>query len=287
MNKVLVLYHSDADGFASAYALWTHYRDEATYVPVQYGQPVPEIPEGIEHIYIVDFSYRREICEELAEKYVLTIIDHHQTAEKDLVGLPYALFDQCYSGCVLTWAYLEESKPPLILQYVQDRDLWKFELPHSEEVNLFIAALPFDFMVWDDYANDDDFFFCAYAAGSAIKSFRDQQIKSVLKNTRKMLLADFLVPVVNCSNNISEVGHALNEAHPEAPFSVSYCDRKDLRSWSLRSVGEFDVSAVAKLFGGGGHKHAAGFTTDVTWIEVPDPAFEKAFKDASRIQALP
>jgi nanoRNase/pAp phosphatase (c-di-AMP/oligoRNAs hydrolase) len=28
---------------------------------------------------------------------------------------------------------------------------------------------------------------------------------------------------------------------------------------SLRSKGDFDVSAIAKRFGGGGHKNAAGF----------------------------
>jgi nanoRNase/pAp phosphatase (c-di-AMP/oligoRNAs hydrolase) len=27
----------------------------------------------------------------------------------------------------------------------------------------------------------------------------------------------------------------------------------------LRSIGEFDVSHLARQFGGGGHKHAAGF----------------------------
>lgn len=29
--------------------------------------------------------------------------------------------------------------------------------------------------------------------------------------------------------------------------------------YSLRSRGDFDVSAIAKKFGGGGHKNAAGF----------------------------
>ena len=28
---------------------------------------------------------------------------------------------------------------------------------------------------------------------------------------------------------------------------------------SLRSVGDYDVSAIAKTFGGGGHRNAAGF----------------------------
>jgi nanoRNase/pAp phosphatase (c-di-AMP/oligoRNAs hydrolase) len=41
---------------------------------------------------------------------------------------------------------------------------------------------------------------------------------------------------------------------------VTYYDTEDNRKYSLRSVeGGVDVSEVAALFGGGGHKHAAGF----------------------------
>lgn len=51
---------------------------------------------------------------------------------------------------------------------------------------------------------------------------------------------------------------------PDAPFSASYCDRGDgKRSYSLRSLGDFDVSAVARMFGGGGHRNAAGFVVDL------------------------
>ena len=32
--------------------------------------------------------------------------------------------------------------------------------------------------------------------------------------------------------------------------------------YSLRSKGDFDVSIIAKAFGGGGHKNAAGFESD-------------------------
>jgi nanoRNase/pAp phosphatase (c-di-AMP/oligoRNAs hydrolase) len=38
-----------------------------------------------------------------------------------------------------------------------------------------------------------------------------------------------------------------------------------LRIFSLRSVGDFDVSAIAKIYGGGGHKNAAGFTVPIGW----------------------
>ena len=71
---------------------------------------------------------------------------------------------------------------------------------------------------------------------------------------------EYFIPCVNASENVSELGNLMCERYPDAPFSMSYCDRGDgMRSYSLRSIGDFDVSVVAKAFGGGGHKNAAGF----------------------------
>lgn len=46
----VVLHHDDEDGFGSAYAIWCHDRytmrqKDRLYIPVNYGQPVPELPE--------------------------------------------------------------------------------------------------------------------------------------------------------------------------------------------------------------------------------------------------
>ena len=273
-----VLHHNDADGFGAAYALWAGLTDEATFIPVQYGQPVPEIPVQTTELLIVDFSYDRQTLEALAAKYDLTVLDHHKTAQQDLEGLPYAHFDMTKAGCRLAWEYIYPFQPlPDILSYVEDRDLWKFDLPFSEEVNLYIASLPWDFEVWDNFDLDT-----AVAAGKAVKAFRDNQIQSALKNVRRMQFTvngcRYEVPVVNASANVSELGNEMCKAYPEAPFSVSYCDRQDVRSWSLRSIGEFDVSAVAKEFGGGGHRNAAGFATEIGWPMEHSEAFLKRFE---------
>ena len=103
-------------------------------------------------------------------------------------------------------------------------------------------------------------------SGKAIKAFRDRQIDHAVKNSRMEYFAGYTIPVVNLSSNISEVGNELCKRFPEAPFCVSYCDRSDRkRSFSLRSIGDFDVSLVARNYGGGGHRNAAGFTTEVPW----------------------
>ncbi len=55
----------------------------------------------------------------------------------------------------------------------------------------------------------------------------------------------------------SEVAGELSEGHP---FAAVYVETSTDIIWSLRSRGDFDVSEIAKKFGGGGHKNAAGFT---------------------------
>jgi len=264
MKPVTVLYHSDADGFASAYAAWRVYQDTATYIPVQYNQPVPEIPDGTTHLLIVDFSYDRETCDALAAKYALLVIDHHKSAEENLRGSNYAIFSMNKSGCALTWEYFHRREPmPAILAYVQDPDLWKFELEDSEAINLYIATIPFDFEFWHDEVLRSDFVFSARNAGWHIQAFRNGQIQAALRDVRIMFWDIHEVPVVNCSANVSEVGNELCRQYPAAPFSATYCDRKGVRSWSLRSVGDFDVSEVARRYGGGGHRNSAGFATEI------------------------
>lgn len=282
---IAVLYHNDADGFGAAYAAWTKFGNTATYIAVQYSEPVPEIPEGTTQLFIVDFSYDRATCEALAEKYAVVILDHHKTAQAALEGLDYAIFDMTKSGCRLAWEYFwpEDTEIPSLLQYVEDRDLWRWELPYSEEVNLFIATLEFDFMRWEQIVRLRDML-VPRERGAAIKSFRDGQIKSAMKNVRRMWFdvngERYVVPVANAAENISEIGNEMCKAYPDMPFSVSYCDRLGCRSWSLRSIGEFDVSAVAKALGGGGHRNAAGFSTEHFWPQGQTEEFLKGFEEA-------
>lgn len=76
----------------------------------------------------------------------------------------------------------------------------------------------------------------------------------------------YLIPVVELladgseDRYVSDVCQFLYKANPQTPFVA--CVTSD-GSWSLRSDQNSrraaDVSAIAKKFGGGGHKHAAGF----------------------------
>jgi len=255
--KTHILYHGTcADGFGGAWAAWKRLGDTAEYIPVQYGQPRPEVPEGAP-LYLVDFSYSREIILALRDRHpALTILDHHKTAQEALAGHDFAIFDMEKSGAMLAWKHFHpgQAPPPLIL-YVQDRDLWRFELPSSREVSAGLWSLPMTFEAWDaasvpNLAQD----------GSAILRYMGQQTAMICSQAREQSLGGHTVPVVNATSLWSEVGEELIRRFPDAPFAASYFETaRGLRKWSLRSRGSFDVSAVAKQFGGGGHRNAAGF----------------------------
>ena len=127
-TNVNVLYHRDcADGFGAAWAAYQKLGYAGvSYHSCSYGEPPPEMEPGGE-VYILDFSFPRNVMLEIMERYETVLIDHHETAEEEIGDLPGCHFDTSHSGAVLAWRWFhEESKMPEILLYVEDRDLWKW-----------------------------------------------------------------------------------------------------------------------------------------------------------------
>ena len=155
---------------------------------------------------------------------------------------------------------------PMLVDYVEDRDLWRHRLGDSKIINAAIGVLPFTFEAWD-YAETRD---CAYARlyddGEVVLAKVAQYVAEASKNLRWATVAGYRVPVVNAPQvDISELldtvltGDA-NANMPPCDFAVGWWQRFDgLFQYSLRSRGDFDVSEIAKKFGGGGHQNAAGF----------------------------
>ena len=277
----IVIYHGPdcPDGFCSAWLIWRYYDNEADFYPTTYDMDPPDVAGR--DVLILDFSYPRDILERLySEAASLLVLDHHRSAEAALQGLPYCRFDMERSGAQLTWDWLCEQDNevqrvairqerrrldrrgdlyPETVAYVADRDLWRWGLPNSREINAAIASLPFDFHVWADLAR---FGMDSYRSeGAAILRYQSQIIAQHVKRARVEDLAGYTVPVVNASSLFSEIAGELSEGYP---FAAVWFDRDDgVRQYSLRSrpPDGIDVSEIARRFGGGGHFHAAGFET--------------------------
>jgi oligoribonuclease NrnB/cAMP/cGMP phosphodiesterase (DHH superfamily) len=269
------LYHSNCfDGFGAAISAWRLYGDQAKYIPVSYGKPAPETPEA-ETIYLLDFCYPKKIIEELATRCIVRVLDHHKSAQEALKGYPFAgnninernlapvsvNFDMNRSGAVIAWEWFHPDKPiPLLLQYIQDRDLWLFNLPQSEEYHAWLRSYPFDFTLWNGFLEAMEAGNLAnLSEGVAIKRSADQTVAMMCKNYRYAQIAGHRAVTVNATCHWSEVGHYLLKKHPKAAFAASFGTLGTGKvMWSLRSQGDFDVSEIAKQFNGGGHKNASG-----------------------------
>lgn len=57
---------------------------------------------------------------------------------------------------------------------------------------------------------------------------------------------------------VSDTLNELCKRDPSTPFAFNFWEKDGFTKYELRSVGDFDVSVLAKRLGGGGHKNAAG-----------------------------
>lgn len=264
-----VIYHGNCqDGMTAAWAAWKRFGDSAEYRAANYGDPLPMIDDGTP-VFVLDFSYPRATLVGLERRCPVTVLDHHKTAQADLDGLSFAIFDAEMSGASLAWWYFHDSGRtqawPRIVQYVEDRDLWRFALPESREISQWLRCFPYTLDAWDAAAQQLEarWDLCA-RDGRAMLRFQDQAVSVMADRAVWRDIGGYRVPVVNATVFFSEVGERLCSLHPEAPFAAYYFDRQDgKRQWGMRSRGDFDCSAVAKKLGGGGHPGAAGFTEEI------------------------
>lgn len=262
----LCLYHKNcSDGLGAAHAVreWLKEQDrlsDVTFKTIQYGDEPPNVT-GFD-VFIVDFSFPRDVLLEMHEQAKsLIVIDHHKTAQAQLADLPFCIFDMDKAGCILTWEYLfPKTPPPGLFFYLQDRDLWQWELPQSKEVSAALKSYKPFFNVWDEFMTIAGLNKLK-AEGVAILRYQEQQISTALSQKMEYVsIGGYIVPCANCTHLISELG---NEMAQGQPFAALYFDTTDKRVFSLRSTDEgIDVAEIAKLYGGGGHRNAAGFTVN-------------------------
>lgn len=155
----------------------------------------------------------------------------------------------------MAWEFWHPERPfPEAFALIEDRDLWRWALPDSREVGLALAQEPFEFERWASLDVD-----ALRTLGRCLMDFQANLIGRILSKTHWITLGGYRVPACNSSLFQSELGDELCQKHPDAPFAAVYYNKGETVAWSLRSIGEFDVSAVAASFGGGGHRNAAGF----------------------------
>lgn len=284
--RPLVIYHDNcADGFGAAWAAWCKLGDNAEYLPMNYNDKRVSVegdnlnfPVSLagRNIYILDFSFKPEIMGAmLGLVNHITWIDHHKTAFEDNglgptklhinrnpdIGAHYIL-DPDHSGCVLAWQHFNPELPiPIGLQLIEDRDLWRWQMVNTRDFATGLRSEPFSFerfnwLMWQP--ND------AIDAGRAMNKLFDEQLANITARPMPVDLYDIdgnlhMGLATNCTPNFSsEAGNIL--ARQSETFGMTWVLSQDGNiNVSLRSIGDYDVSKIARNYGGGGHRNAAGF----------------------------
>jgi oligoribonuclease NrnB/cAMP/cGMP phosphodiesterase (DHH superfamily) len=260
MKTPIIVYHDCChDGITALWAVLRKYPDGVPYPGKYEAEPDIELMRGRD-VIIVDFSWKHPQISKIKEACnSLLVIDHHKTAQAELAGFDFCVFDMDRSGAGLTWDTLFPDEPrPQLINYVEDRDLWKFSLPYCKEIHLACNCEPLSIdtrqVLIDIPINE------LIERGKVLQKYHDKLVNTTTRHKPLINIAGHLVPCVGCATMelISDVGHVLAVGQP---FAATYFkNNEDKYIFSLRSSDDgVDVSEIAKCFGGGGHKHAAGF----------------------------
>lgn len=287
--RPLCIYHGGCDdGFGAAFAVNLFFAGDVEFHYGVYHEDPPDVSGR--DVLLVDFSYERAVIDRMANQArAVVILDHHKSAAEDLAPFAVhrsrpgalgwddvprllrelkernrppviALFDMERSGAGITWDFFFGSRPrPWLIDYVEDRDLWRKALPHSDEIAMALSSYPQDFDTWQriiDAGAD-----ALLADGRAIHRYYRTLVDALKRNAVRAVIGGVDVPVVNAPIQFAnEVAGELAEGEP---FAACYWNHPRGTTYSLRSrQGGMDVSEIAKLYGGGGHRAAAGFTVD-------------------------
>ena len=284
----IVCYHKNCpDGIGG---LWVanHYQE----IPIHYPLPAGENPEidqlEEKRILFVDVCPQVHfILSTIHTAKKITILDHHKTS-KEMVdtivreNIPNleVVFDMERSGARIAWDYFFPASPcPFFIQYIEDKDLWKWKLEFSQEINFALQ----------DHLNLKEFtcffqqektsFQTLLKEGEALKEKNDEKIKLIssqaIKGSFHCDEQTYHVMIVeNADRSLtSDVGNYLCESYPEIDFAVITFQKPEYYSVSLRGIkGKCpDLSKIAEHYGGGGHESSSGMRVTDLEKMIGDP----------------
>ena len=284
--RTVILYHGNCpDGFGGAYAAWKKFGDSAEYIPLSRdaAPPTPESLAGAT-LYFIDFCFPKELMEQyVSTAGSLTVLDHHEGVEDVITSMPEYRYTSDHSGAVIAWQYFHPETPvPLLLQYIEQGDLYKFEMPECEEILSYIYTRPQAFLEWDMLAAqlaDPMERARIIEKGASYAEHKQIIVEQIMHLAELVEFEGHRTYLASCSKQFtSPVGNALAKRLPPLAMVAS------VHSWglrvSLRSAGDLDVSALARKYGGNGHPYAAAFSLrwndPIPWTPILDTKKEVA-----------
>lgn len=289
MNIHVFFHDNDLDGRASGAILKKSLQElmklSVILHPYNYGDPFPynEISSK-DVLYFADVvvtPYSEMV--DIYKKYDTTIIDHHQSFinfisyRSDIQIFKGIQVSDKRSACELTWNYLfPNDKTPLPIKLLSsydtwdntDQDFWNtVVLPFQYGMKVIETSPIINWLFWEQllsFTPEQEENFVAETAknGQIILKYQETTNKKIVSTNSFETNFNELRTI--CCNSNLKTSDLYNSVWDEKKYDIMLTfdiNKNGLYSVSLYTTKEhLDVSAIAKKYGGGGHKKAAGFS---------------------------
>ena len=266
---MLVIHHDDLDGkCAAAIMQYAQPSKSVEFYPIQYGDDFsPDITKD-RVVAILDFSFKPDVMSKIVENAERVIwCDHHKTAKDYNYNVDgFCDFsEKGLAGCECTWKWCfgdSQRQVPKAVTLIGDYDAWRHE--HAPETTQFYEGLktfqePLTELWQILFDEKASIIQSIIDRGDICIQYRDQYCQHLLSKYSYQTSIDGVNAI---ALNVQSFGsNAFGEAFHEYPICIAYIYNGSQYVVSLYSK-SVDVSLIAKKFGGGGHKGAAGFTCE-------------------------
>ena len=264
-NIEIVYYHGNCnDGLASV-AIFNHYYPNKKLIPLDHSN-LNNLKHKSKNILFLDFSLPEDKMTNLIKNNKIYIVDHHKTAMylKNILPTNHYCLDKSACGAMLLWKIINKNiEPPIILKYINDRDLWLNKLPNYKYVFDGLIFMNLNINMMEELIFEKDDINDIIVTGKILNKSKMSSI-NLLKN--KMFIKEFIfkgspykVGYINCPLYSSDIGSFLVRNF-DIDFAAIFHFDGEKTIFSLRGKGLVDLSEIAKSYGGGGHFDAAGLT---------------------------
>jgi oligoribonuclease NrnB/cAMP/cGMP phosphodiesterase (DHH superfamily) len=270
--SILCIYHNDADGRASAAIVRHALGEDVQLHQTNYDEPIPwELINHSHHVVIVDFSLSRSDMVQIASRSQLTWIDHHISAINELEDISNnwsGIHETNEAACVLTWKYyFPEKQVPRAIILIGDRDIWKLAESDSKPFAEGFRQLnshPENDQLWTQlFENNIQLISQIIDRGRILYNARIDDLERIVSR--------YGFPVKLEGHKTLAINHRgsgdLGQLIRDIGYKIAYCYIDGVQNDKLVTFvtlfsDQVDVSEIARKFGGGGHRGAAGFTME-------------------------
>lgn len=279
-QKALIIYHGNCiDGMTACWVMWNYLKGKVSSVEThaaEYQNPFPKTDAST--VYVVDFSYPRDVILEERKSRRVVIIDHHASAIAKIKDLEDTYLDTERSGAMLALNYAMEFLGAELLStsqedqdlikfvtHVQDRDLNRMRLTDTASYHAWLTSKDMTLQNWNAIIRVPPR--TIVQEGFAMDRYHKGLIGKLINNN--LMWWDIPgfgkgIPVLNTTKEFG--GDACNEIltrYLEPKFALYFYNYeengKEYRYYGARSKPDHNLIPMAQHFGGGGHPQASAW----------------------------